>query len=63
MNEEDTMDAYALELEDLLILMATDIDNEDAFIRVDRFYTTSGSLCADGHPLPTAMYLGPVPSH
>jgi hypothetical protein len=52
----------ALELADLLRLMATDIDNDDAFIRIDKFYTPSNSICADGHPLPTAIYLGPVPS-
>ncbi len=56
------MSTCALELEDLLKLMAADIDNEDAFIRVDRFYTPSEILCADGHPLPTAVYIGPVPS-
>lgn len=57
------MTACAMELDDLLKLMAADIDNDDAFIRVDRFYTSSESLCADGQPLPTAMYLGPVSSH
>lgn len=55
------MTGCALELQDLLRLMASDIDNEDAFIRVDKFYTPNESLCADGHPLPTAMYLGPLP--
>ena len=57
------MAVCALELEDLLKLMAADIDNDDAFIRVDKFYTSSESLCADGRPLPTAMYLGPISSH
>ena len=56
------MAVCALELEDLLKLMAADIDNDDAFIRVDKFYTPSESLCADGHPLPSAMYLGPISS-
>ena len=56
------MTICALELEDLLQLMATDIDNDAQFIRVDKFYNPHERLYADSHPRTKALYLGPIPA-
>ena len=52
----------ALELEDLLELMATDIDNDAQFIRVDRLYVNHERVCSDSQPRTKAVYLGPIPT-
>lgn len=54
------MTVCALELEDLLRLMASDIDNDNMFIRVDKFYDADSMMYADGRPFPKAVYIGPV---
>ncbi len=52
------MSVCALELRELLELMAADVDNDAAFFRVETFYTEQESLYADGHPFPQARFIG-----
>lgn len=48
----------ALELQDILELMAMDIDNDDAFIRVDGVASNSQAL-KDDQPVSKSVYMGP----
>jgi hypothetical protein len=52
-----------LELEDLLKLMSSEIDNDDVFIRIDRLCPPVGLLFSDDAPIAGPLYLGPFPSY
>jgi len=53
------MNIKALELEDILELMATDIDNDNAFIRIDRFVAKEQDGRIDNLAGTKALYIGP----
>lgn len=55
------MNIKALELEDILKLMATDIDYDNAFFRIDASGggKTDGTLYDGADPKP--LYIGPFP--
>lgn len=50
---------HALELEDILKIMAKDIDNDDAYIRIDSQISRNQKERLKGTILTTPTYLGP----
>lgn len=57
--KEGEMTFGTLEMDEILSLMATDLDNDDAFIRMDKMLGFGVSEYADGYPSGKPRYLGP----
>ena len=53
------MNIRALERDDILELMAMDIDNDNAFIRIDRYVAKERDGRLDDQAGAKALYIGP----